>query len=120
MPEPPPRQREELPVVGHPQQDLRHRERDQLAVGQRGWTPRPAPARAEKVIDLDIESDDEGVESGGHTRPPGRRCLNTANFGALNPPQLFRINHLAGHKRDFSYRGTTTANPIWTPGVSAD
>jgi hypothetical protein len=26
--------------------------------------------RPEKIIDLDIESDDEGVETGGHSRPP--------------------------------------------------
>jgi WD40 repeat protein len=30
------------------------------------------------------------------------------------------VKRLAGHKREFSYRGKTTANPIWTPGVSAD
>ena len=47
-----------------------------------------------EIIDTDVKSDNEGVESGGHSRPPGRRCLNTANFGALTRSQLFRINHL--------------------------
>jgi WD40 repeat protein len=30
------------------------------------------------------------------------------------------VKRLAGHKRGYTYRGTTSANPIWTPGVSAD
>ena len=51
-------------------------------------------ARAEEIIELDVECDDEGVESGGQRGLQGRRCLDTANFGALNPFQLFRINHL--------------------------
>jgi hypothetical protein len=94
MPEPPARQREELAVVGDREQHLRDREADQLRVGELRRAPRTAMARSEEVIDLDVESDDEGVESGGQRGLQGRRCVNTANFGALNRSQLFRINDL--------------------------
>ena len=52
--------------------------------------------RTEEIIELNVESDNEGVESGGQRGLQGRRCVNTANFGALNCFQLFRINHLGG------------------------
>jgi hypothetical protein len=94
MPQPMAGEREKLAVVGHREQHLRNRERDQLRVGELRWTPRTAMTRPEEIIKLDVESDDEGVESGGQRGLQGRRCVNTANFGALNRSQLFRINHL--------------------------
>jgi hypothetical protein len=70
VPQPPARQGEELAIVGHPEQHLRDRQGDQLGVAELRRAPWPAVTRTEKIIDLDIESDDEGVERGGHSRPP--------------------------------------------------
>ena len=95
VPQPPTSEREELAIVGHAQQHLGDRQRDQLGIAELRWTTRAAMTRAEEIIETDVESDDEGVESGGQRGLQGRRCVNTANFGALNPFQLFRINHLA-------------------------
>jgi hypothetical protein len=71
--QPPPRQRQELTIVGHAQQDLRDRERDQLAIGQLRRTS-GATTGLQEVVDLHIECDDEGVEGGEHEGLQGRRC----------------------------------------------
>jgi hypothetical protein len=70
MPQPPAGQREELAVVWHPEQHLRDGERDQLAVAELRRASRSARTPTEEVIDLNVESDDEGVETGGQLRPP--------------------------------------------------
>jgi hypothetical protein len=66
VPQPPTREREKLPVVGHAQQHLGDRQRDQFAVGELRRPSRPAMTRTEEIVDLHIQCDDEGVEGGEH------------------------------------------------------
>jgi hypothetical protein len=45
-------------------------------------------ARAEKVIDLHVQCDDEGVESGGHEDLLVDDAMNTADFGRPHSARL--------------------------------
>jgi WD40 repeat protein/DNA-binding SARP family transcriptional activator len=69
-----------------------------------------------------------GIEGPGYVEGiaflPGSHLLVVGgNYGSVALVDVDRgtvVKRLAGHKREFSYHGKTTANPIWTPGVSAD
>ena len=55
---------------------------------------------------------------------PGSHVLVVgSNYGSVALVDVDRgtvVKRLVGHARDQTYRGKTTANPIWTPGMSAD
>ena len=80
------------PLVGQPQpaalraaaeQDLGNSQTDQLGVAELGPPARPL-ARAEQVIDHDVECDDEGVEVGVHEASPEVDvAFATPTLGAL-------------------------------------
>jgi hypothetical protein len=56
-----------------PQQDLGHRQTDQLGVADSGRPARPVP-RFQQLVNGDVQCDDEVVETGVHG-PPWRSTL---------------------------------------------
>ena len=60
-----PGQPQPAPLGATAEQDLGHGQTDQLGVAELG-TPARSLARAEQVINHDVECDDEGVEVGVH------------------------------------------------------
>jgi hypothetical protein len=79
-------------VVGEPQpaplgvaaqQDLGHRQADQLGVGQLGGTAWSS-AGAEQVVDGDVQCGDEGVEIGVHAASMVDVASATPTLGTLN------------------------------------
>jgi WD40 repeat protein len=65
---------------------------------------------------------DSGVE--GIAFVPGSHLLVVGGvYGSVTLVDADRgrlIERLDGHPAKYSYRGTVTDNPIWTPGISAD
>jgi hypothetical protein len=85
MREPVARDREKAPVIGDPQEHLRDRERDELAVSdlRRAARPRARRQSEQEVIDAHVKSDDEGVEVGVHAASMVDVAIATPTFGAL-------------------------------------
>jgi len=53
------------PLGAEPEQDLGDRQADQFSVAELGRPARPT-ARADQLVDGDVQCDDEGVEVGAH------------------------------------------------------
>ena len=82
MPEPVARQREELPIVGQPEQHLADRQGDQLGVGDPRRMSRARPGRKE-VVDLHVKCSRKGVEVGVHAASMVDVAETTPPFDAL-------------------------------------
>jgi hypothetical protein len=75
------RQREELAVVGQPQQHLGNRERDRLAVRELRRMAGTAAGRQE-VVDLHLKSRRKGVKGGVHEASKVDVAIATPPFDA--------------------------------------
>jgi hypothetical protein len=82
MPEPVAREREELAIVGQPEQHLADRQRDQLGVGEPGRMSRTRPG-GQEVIDLHVKCSRKGVEGGVHAASKVDVAETTPPFDAL-------------------------------------
>lgn len=82
MPQTPACEREELAVVGDREKHLRDGERDELAVCDLRWTPRPLP-RGQEIVNAHVKCRDEGVEVGVHEASKVDVAISNASFGAL-------------------------------------
>src|SRR3954447_2512171 len=70
MPQPALGQPQEAPLVGTVQQHLRHRQADQLAIGDPGPASPAATSARQEIIDEDVKHGQQGVEVGVHRDPP--------------------------------------------------
>jgi hypothetical protein len=83
VPKPPPRQGEELAVVGDRQEHLRDGQGDELGVGDARGMPRPA-ALGQEIIDAHVKCREQSVEVGEHeTTSVVDVAIATPTFGAL-------------------------------------
>ena len=82
MPEPIARQREELPVVGQPEEDLGNRQRDELGVADPRRSTRSL-ALGQEVVHQHINCREKGVEVGAHEASKVDVAVATPDFGAL-------------------------------------
>jgi hypothetical protein len=83
MRQPPPRQRQELAVVGDRQEHLGHAQRDELGVGDPRRTPRSA-AHGQEIVDAHVKCREQSVEVGEHeTTSVVDVAIATPTFGAL-------------------------------------
>jgi hypothetical protein len=76
------REREELTIVGQPQQHLTDRQRDQLGVGDLRWMSGSRADRQE-VVDLHVKCNRKGVEGGVHAASKVDVAQTTPPFDAL-------------------------------------
>jgi hypothetical protein len=74
-------QRQELAVVGQPQQHLGDRDRDELGIADPRWRPRPT-AGGQEVIHQHINCREKGVEVGAHEASWVDVAIATPDFGA--------------------------------------
>ena len=84
MPKPLPGQTQEAPLVRAIQEHLRDRQTDQLAVRD-PRRPSEPPSGRQEIIDQHVNVRQQGVEVGGHNRPPWSTVTSTADFGAFLP-----------------------------------
>ena len=82
MPEPVARQRQELAVVGEPQEHLGDRQRDQLGIADPGRSARALPC-GQEVVHQHINCREKGVEVGAHEASKVDVAVATPDFGAL-------------------------------------
>lgn len=83
VPQPPTRQPQELPVVGDRQEQLGHRQGDELGIGDPCWTPRSA-ALGQEIVDAHLKCAEQSVEVGEHeTTSVLDVAIATPTFGAL-------------------------------------
>jgi hypothetical protein len=82
MPEPIARQRQELAVVGEPEEDLGDRQRDQFGVADPGRSTRSHPF-GQEVVHQHVNCREKGVEVGAHVASLVDVAVATPDFGAL-------------------------------------
>jgi hypothetical protein len=83
MPKPPPRERQELAVVGDRQEHLRDCQRDELGVGNARRTP-GSTALGQEIVDAHVKCREQSVEVGEHeTTSVVDVAIATPTFGAL-------------------------------------
>jgi hypothetical protein len=82
VPEPIARQRQELAVVGQPEEDLGNRERDELGVADPRRSTRSL-ALGQEVVHQHVNCREKGVEVGAHVASLVDVAVATPNFGAL-------------------------------------
>jgi hypothetical protein len=80
--EPIARQRDELAVVGEPEEHLGDRQRDELGVADPGRSARTPPL-AQEVVHQHVNCREKGVEVGAHEASLVDVAVATPDFGAL-------------------------------------
>ena len=83
VPQPPPRERQELPIVGNTQEHLGHRQRDELGIGDPRRMARTTPL-GQDIVHPHVKCREQSVEVGEHeTTSVVDVAIATPAFGAL-------------------------------------